>query len=74
MVDSIVICIVIIRGLTDDAAAIAASGHLTDYHWWFDRIEISCSQPRMNRLDLPAGQLLRIIKEELHSSGERREA
>jgi hypothetical protein len=27
----------ILRGLTDYLAAIAASGYLTDYHWWFAR-------------------------------------
>ena len=28
-------CVAILRGLTDYVAAIAASGYLTDYHWWF---------------------------------------
>ena len=34
---ALLICIAILRGLTDYVAAIAASGYLTDYHWWFAR-------------------------------------
>ena len=37
MVDSTADWRAIIRGLTDYLAAIAASGYLTDYHWWFAR-------------------------------------
>ena len=34
---ALLIGVAIIRGLTDYLAAIAASGYLTDYHWWFAR-------------------------------------
>ena len=34
---ALLICVAILRGLTDYVAAIAASGYLTDYHWWFAR-------------------------------------
>jgi hypothetical protein len=34
---ALLIGVAILRGLTDYLAAIAASGYLTDYHWWFAR-------------------------------------
>ena len=34
---ALLIGVAILRGLIDDVAAIAASGYLTDYHWWFAR-------------------------------------
>jgi hypothetical protein len=34
---ALLIGVAILRGLTDDLAAIAAIGYLTDYHWWFAR-------------------------------------
>ena len=34
---ALLIGVAILRGLIDYVAAIAASGYLTDYHWWFAR-------------------------------------
>jgi hypothetical protein len=34
---TLLIGVAILRGLIDYVAAIAASGYLTDYHWWFAR-------------------------------------
>ena len=44
---ALLICSVIIRGLTDYVAAIAASGHLTDYHWWFHQRHLWVPSPAL---------------------------
>ena len=33
---TLLVCLAVIQSLIDYAATLAASGYLTDYHWWFD--------------------------------------
>jgi hypothetical protein len=41
------ICIAILRGLIDYGGVLAASGYVTDYHWWFHRRHLWVPSPAL---------------------------
>ena len=41
------ICIAILRGLIDYVGTLAASGYLTDYHWWFHQRHLWVPSPAL---------------------------
>jgi hypothetical protein len=51
---ALLICLAVIQSLIDSAATLAASGYLTDYHWWFDHRRGWVPSPAVIALNLLA--------------------
>ena len=51
---ALLICLAVLQGLIDYAATLAASGYLTDYHWWFDHRRGWVPSPAVIALNLLA--------------------
>ena len=59
---ALLICLAVIQSLIDYAATLAASGYLTDYHWWFDHRRGWVPSPAVIALNLLA-VVVAIIKD-----------
>jgi hypothetical protein len=44
---AMLICVAILRGLIDYVGTLAASGYLTDYHWWFHQRHLWVPSPAL---------------------------
>ena len=64
---ALLICLAVIQSLIDYAATLAASGYLTDYHWWFDHRRGWVPSPAVIALNMLA-VVVAIIKDILFPS------
>jgi hypothetical protein len=59
---AMLICVAILGGLIDYVGTLAASGYLTDYHWWFHRRHLWVASPALIAFYLLVGAVA-IIKD-----------